>query len=102
MSGKENGDTLLDIAARKYDPRHQFLTAGKTYRVIKEFSDYDRNVHAVGEQWMFLGSSFVPYHDGLSWFVTFDGRQERQIRMQWIPEEQGPVIDALRQYIEEV
>ena len=40
-------------------------------------------------EWTFLRSAFVPYHSGLSWFVSCDGAQETHIRMQSTPEEQG-------------
>lgn len=82
---------------------HQFLHAGCRYRVIRGFRDFDGEEHAVGERWTFLGSSFVPYEDGLSLYVTLDDgtgdMHDRQIRMQWRPEAQGPVLDHLAAYI---
>jgi hypothetical protein len=36
------------------------LEAGRRYRVIKAFTDHDRDVHAQGEEWTFLRSAFVP------------------------------------------
>ena len=81
------------------DPRHAFLQSGRRYRVLREFADFDGDVHRVDEEWTFLGSSFVPYEDGLSFFVSLDGRREWQIRMQWRPETQGKVLDALSSYL---
>ena len=81
---------------------HGHLTAGRKYIVISEFQDFDRDTHPIGETWIFLGSSFVPYDDGLSLFVSLDGEHEWQIRMQWRPEEQGAIIDTLESYIKEV
>jgi len=78
---------------------HDFLRAGKRYTVIKKFADYDHHTHAVDESWMFLGYSFLPYDDGMSFFVSLDGKQEWHIRLQWRPEEQGPVLDNLSEYI---
>ena len=77
----------------------QHLKSGETYRVVEAFTDYDRRVHPVGETWCFEGHSFLPYDDGLSLFVQIDGNR-RQIRMQWRPEEQEPIIDALERYVQ--
>ena len=38
---------------------------------------------------MFLGHSFLPYEDGMSFFVSIDGINEWHLRLQWRPEEQG-------------
>jgi hypothetical protein len=76
------------------------LKIGQWYTVAREFADYDRLVHPVGESWQFLGHNFVPYHDGLSLFVSPDGESERHIRMQWMPEEQAAIIDDLENYIQ--
>lgn len=75
--------------------------AGKKYVVVSQFQDFDKDVHPVGETWTFIGSSFSPYDDGLSLFVSLDDKHEWQIRMQWRPEEQGPIIDAFESYVEE-
>src|ERR1044072_6407397 len=77
----------------------QQLCVGRAYRVTQAFADYDGDLHAVDERWTYLGHNFVPYHDGLSLFVSLDGRQEWQIRLSWRPEDQGPVIDALGDYL---
>jgi hypothetical protein len=77
-----------------------FPSPGVRYRVIRAFADHDGDLHPVGEEWTFLGSAFLPYEDGLSWFVTLDQEEEWHIRMQWREEAEGPVIDALDQYLE--
>ena len=46
------------------------------YRVIREFKDDDTHVHPVGEEWTFLGSSYVPYHSGAGFAVSFDVLRE--------------------------
>ena len=81
---------------------HEFLIAGKRYRVIRQFSDYDKAAHLVGEEWTFLGCSFVPYDDGMSFFVSPDGAGEWHIRLQWRPEEQGDILDHLANYLAEI
>jgi hypothetical protein len=75
------------------------LEPGRRYRVIKAFTDHDRDAHPEGEEWTFLRSAFVPYHSGLSWFVSFDGVQETHIRMQTSAEEQGPIVNNLADYL---
>lgn len=79
---------------------HDLLEAGERYRVRRAFTDFDGDEHRPGEEWTFLGCSFLPYEDGLSLFVSLDGRREWQIRMQWRPESQGTVLDALAKYVE--
>ncbi|MEP6764822.1 MAG: DUF3601 domain-containing protein [Gemmatimonadaceae bacterium] len=76
-----------------------FLQPGNRYRVIRAFADYDKSVHAVGEEWTFRGQNFVPYDDGMSWFVSHDGVNDRQIRLQWRREEQADILDDLPGYL---
>jgi hypothetical protein len=75
------------------------LRSDQNYRVVRAFRDYDGGDHPVGEVWTFIGSSFLPYDDGLSLFAIVDG-VHRQIRMQWRNEEQGPIIDKLADYLQ--
>ncbi len=82
--------------------KHQILTVGLRYRVQKEFEDFDRDRHLIGEEWVFLGHSFLPYEDGMSFFVSLDGAQEWHIRLQWRPEQQGAVLDALDEYLQPI
>jgi uncharacterized protein DUF3601 len=80
-------------------PTFEFLETGRRYRVCATFTDFDGDLHVPGEEWTFLGSSFLPYDDGLSLFVSLDGSREWQIRMQWRPEAQGGVLDELTSYV---
>lgn len=75
------------------------LETDRHYVVIKPFKDFDGQEHKIGEAWTYIGSSFLPYDDGLSLFAVIDGK-ERQVRMQWRDEEQGPVVDHLRDYLQ--
>jgi TPR repeat protein len=59
---------------------HEFLTAGKRYRVIQLFIDFDRCVHLPGEQWLFKGHDYFPHDEGTTFFV--DGVDESTIRFQ--------------------
>jgi len=83
-------------------PRHDFLEAGRRYRVSREFVDFDGDRHLPGEEWSFLGASFLPHEDGLSLFVSVDGVREWHIRMQWRDEAQGAVLDTLWSYLDAV
>ena len=83
------------------DSPYAHLVPGKRYKVIKPFTDFDRNVHPVGESWIYLGTSFLPYDDGRSIFVSTDGEHERHIRMQDRKEEQRAILDALQEYVVE-
>jgi hypothetical protein len=75
------------------------LLPDTTYEVVRAFEDFDGQEHPVGESWVFIGASFVPYDDGLSLFVAVNGKRQ-QIRLQWRDEEQGPIIDQLKDYVQ--
>lgn len=75
------------------------LVTERDYAVVRAFVDFDGGRHEAGERWTFVGYSFLPYDDGLSLFVKIGG-EIRHIRMQWREEEQGPVIDALQDYVQ--
>jgi len=75
------------------------LQPGSRYAVRAAFTDYDGAVHPEGETWTFRSHSFLPYEDGLSLFVGWPDGSERQIRLQWRPETQGAIIDALERFI---
>lgn len=85
-------------------PKRKFTAAelvpGKGYRVIAAFKDYDGKVHPVGECWRFVRKSFLPYEDGLSLFVEMNG-QEIQVRLQWLSESQGSIIEGFSEFVEE-
>jgi hypothetical protein len=86
-------------------PRRKFagsqLIPGKTYRVIREFEDYDGLPHAVGEMWRFVSHNFVPYDDGLTLYVERDGRAV-SLRLQWRPETQGHIVSEFSEFVEEL
>jgi hypothetical protein len=82
---------------------HDFgpLKVGRRYQVVKAFTDFDRQLHPVGEEWTYIGTAFLPYDDGRSLFVSLDGVREWHIRMQDRPEEQRDVLDGLASYVRE-
>ena len=69
------------------------------YRVIKEFTDYDRSIHPIGETWIYRGTNFLPYEDGVSVFITVDDHLYN-FRLQWRPEEQADIIDNFPSFVE--
>lgn len=77
------------------------LQPGMRYHVIKPFFDDDCIGHPAGETWIFAGSNFLPYEDGLSLFITRDDGRVQHVRLQWRPEAQGDIIDALDRHIAE-
>jgi hypothetical protein len=102
MHGPEPIGFWSSLTAPNCGPDHLSLKGGQRYRVIQAFTDFDGDTHPVGEEWTFRGHCFLPYEDGLSWFVSLTGdeAQEWHIRMQWREDQQGPVIDNLDQYVE--
>jgi hypothetical protein len=77
----------------------QHLAPGTRYVVSEAFTDYDGDLHDLGERWTFLGHSFLPHDDGLSLFVSLQDESEWHIRLQWRPDAQGPVLDQLPRFI---
>lgn len=77
------------------------LIRGGTYRVVKEFIDYDGILHTIGETWVFEKTNFLPYHSGLTLFVLQNG-QEKVYRFQQIPEEQEALLSSFSTYVEMV
>lgn len=96
MHGPEPSGTWTGHeTARPWGP----LRPGCSYEVRESFVDYDGAEHPVGETWRFLGFSFLPYDDGLSLFVSLDGRGEWHIRLQDWPTEQASVVRRLGEHV---
>ncbi len=74
------------------------LIAGENYQVIQEFIDHDRQIHPIGETWIFERTDYLPYHSGLSLFVIQDGEQI-QHRFQDIEEEQAELLRTFMDYV---
>lgn len=83
-----------------YDPVYEFLRRGGKYRVKKTFADHDRALHTEGEIWLFHGTTFLPYEDGRSFFVSINGGSEVQVRLQDRDEEQAAILNNLDDYLE--
>ena len=74
------------------------LIRGRQYFVVRPFRDFDDDVHCCGEIWTFLGSSYLPYEDGLNLFVRCED-SDYQIRLQWREDAQGDIISNLNTYL---
>ena len=75
------------------------LIIGKNYRVRKSFVDFDRITHKEGECWIYEGTNFLPYDDGLTLHVLENSRQV-VYRLQWRKEEQADIIERFNDYVE--
>ena len=75
------------------------LLQGQQYSVIKPFTDYDNIVHEAGETWIYNGTNFLPYEDGLTLHVLKDGVEE-VYRLQWRKEAQAAIIENFKDYVE--
>ncbi len=75
------------------------LVRGRPYRVIKEFVDFDGDVHPVGEEWSFVASIFSPYDDLLLVGVRMLSGDEWKILLHWKPNAQQEIIENFVQYI---
>jgi hypothetical protein len=84
------------------EARFKHLRGGARYEVVQSFRDHDGTLHPEGERFTFVGSSFLPYEDGLTLFVVDEGGGPRSIRLRWSPDGQGAVVDALETYLAEV
>jgi hypothetical protein len=79
-------------------PDIRTLVRGQRYCVVREFTDYDGHQHLVGETWYFVGTTFVPYHDGLTLHVLVQGLP-LGYRFQQVPEEQQDLLSNFTDYV---
>ena len=77
------------------------LEKGKTYKITKEFIDYDRIVHKIGEVWTFNKTTFLPYHSGLTLFVI-ENDKSVSYRFQSEQEEQEELLHTFMNYVEQI
>lgn len=79
---------------------HQ-LKKGKKYKVIKTFTDFDNIIHKIGETWVFDKTTYLPYHSGLSLFVT-ENKVNKQYHFQDVAEEQEKLLSNFMKYVEKM
>lgn len=75
------------------------LILNQTYIVIKPFTDYDGIVHGIGESWIYKGTNFLLYDDGLTLHVI-SNNNSAVYRLQWRKEEQAEIIENFKDYVE--
>ena len=77
------------------------IIPGQKYRVVKPFTDFDKAVHPIGESWIFVGTNFLPYDDGLTLHIKMDTDSPELIcRLQWREEEQASIIENFKDFVE--
>ena len=76
------------------------LKPGESYIVIKEFTNYDGNLHKVGERWIFEEINYLPYHSGLSLNVIENGKSVTY-RFQDEPDQQQKLLECFMDYVAE-
>lgn len=77
----------------------KMLIPNKKYTVVKEFTDYDKIVHPVGEQWIYLEQNFTAYYDGLTIYVSINNKKDA-FRLQDLPYEQAELIKTFSDYVQ--
>lgn len=87
------------LGTMEREPTFKNLISGQYYRIVREFSDYDGVRHPVGEEWVFLSQSFLPYDDGLTLKVKLADGNERRIRLQWRPDGQSELIEKFGEFV---
>lgn len=75
------------------------LIFGQEYLVVKPFVDYDGFIHGIGETWIYQGTGFLPYDDGLTLHVLKDNMAV-VYRLQWRKEAQADIIENFKDYVE--
>lgn len=76
------------------------LVPGKKYKVVRQFLDYNKILHPVGETWRFERTAFLPYEDGLSLFVVPENAPGSiSYRFQWTEEEQAFIIRNFLEFV---
>jgi hypothetical protein len=75
------------------------LEPGKEYIVIKPFVDYDGITHTIGERWIYQGTNFHPYEDGLTFYVLLNG-EKAAYRLQQRDYAQEEIIENFKDYVE--
>ncbi|SRR5579871_660094 len=71
---------------------------GQRYRVVKAFIDADGDHHAIGEEWMFLYSTFSRFDEILTLFIRWDSNDEWGLPLSWDQPANADVIDNFSSY----
>jgi hypothetical protein len=74
------------------------LIKGETYTVVKEFTDYDRNKHPVGEKFEFELYDYYLFDAGYAICIKKNG-EDKIIRLKDDEKHQAHIIKILDEYI---
>ena len=88
----------LAVAPEHPSAPYRHLRPGQRYRVALPFTDHDGVRHPAGQEWTFVGHSYLPYENGLSLFVREEGVL-RQIRLRDAPEDERAVVERLEAFV---
>ncbi|MBM4035332.1 MAG: DUF3601 domain-containing protein [Planctomycetes bacterium] len=92
--------TWAKLTGRNVTTSYGFLSAGRWFRVKKEFTDAIGDLHPVGETWLFVGAAYMHYDDVQCFCVSLDGEGEWRFHLMGDPAAQGPILHDLEDYIE--
>ncbi|MCP4137390.1 MAG: DUF3601 domain-containing protein [bacterium] len=87
---------------RNPSPTYEIFHRNWTFSVIKEFKDYEGDLHKIGEKWVFLGFHFFGKDAELSLFVSLDGENEWRFKLQNKKNSQGEIFSAFHEYFERI
>ena len=75
------------------------LRVGHRYAVVRAFADYDGETHPVGETWTYVRHNYDAHTSAASPSTSTATTAPNQIQRSWRGEDQGPIIDALADYV---
>lgn len=78
------------------------MQAGDRVRIRRAFTDYNGHCYAAGEEFFFACTYFLPYDDGYTLFISYDGREISCICLQLRSEAQWDICVAAEKYFEVV
>lgn len=78
------------------------MKRGERYRVIRGFTDGDGDEHAVGEEWLFLGSSYSIYDEMRLLYVSISPGEAWIFPLFTDPTRQKAVSDEFCSYVHSI
>jgi hypothetical protein len=101
LGGLRINEELFTLSCTLFMDNSVNLIPGQQYRVTQSFTDFDKIIHPVGESWIYIGTNFLPYDDGLTLHIKKEGIPHELIcRLQWREEEQAHIIENFRDFVE--
>ncbi len=91
--------TVTPPSPDSWEVRHG-LTRNVRYRVKKDFFDSDKNIHAAGEEWIFVAGMYSKFDGDMTICIRLDDESEWKISLNWDNPMQGEIIENIENYIE--